>query len=667
MKEITLTINGEQVKGKEGETVLEICQANNIDVPTLCHINGVKDVGACRMCVVEIEKERRPVPACTYPARDGLVIQTNTDRLEKYRRLILELMFSERNHICASCVSTGDCELQNMAYRYQMESIRYPYSWPDLQMDSTHEYLVIDHNRCILCGRCIRTCDELVGVHTLDFSRRGWKEAVCADLNQPFGQSSCIQCGACFQACPTGAIFSKISAYKGKASECEEIISTCPICGVGCNISALVKDNRLVRIDSPDQAAPRGILCHIGRFGPLYQNADRVKTALKRNGKKELAYCSIEEAIDFTATKLTEINEQYGSNSIAGIVSSRLSNETLKEFMNFMRNIIGTQLIDTFDGDQYRIVAKCLSSNGDKVDFSKEASLEDILDADCIMLVGADPLTTHPVVGSYILRSISKNHIPLISVNIKDNKLDSVSSVQLKPSSNQEELVIKYIGKSLSEQALSKLTGEQASAAQLFKEIDQKQISNKGNVDIVDIDRAGELLAQAENTVIIYGSEILQQDNPDIVAWLFNLATLIGNKKTGKAKIVSLKPSGNSHGAWEMGLADASGSLINRLSKDGVKALYILAADDCTELPKLFNSLKGIEFLVAQSSYLTDITSHANVILPSPLWYEVGGNYITLDGKVKSALRLVTPPQGIKADWETLREISSRVKSRQNK
>src|SRR4030043_2290896 len=282
MKEITLTINGKQVKGKDGDTVLDICQANGIDLPTLCHYKGLSDVGACRLCVVEIERERRPVPACTYPARDGLVIQTHNEKLEKYRRLILELLFTERNHLCAQCVASGDCELQSLAYKYQMDNARYPYSWPALPVDSVNDYLVIDHNRCILCGRCIRTCDEIVGVHTLDFGNRGWKEMVCADLNQPLGTSSCISCGACFQVCPTGAIFAKSSAYTVKPEECTRVRSTCALCGVGCEIDAMVKDNNLVRIDSAALTHNRGLLCHKGRFSPLVREHTRITTPLMR-------------------------------------------------------------------------------------------------------------------------------------------------------------------------------------------------------------------------------------------------------------------------------------------------------------------------------------------------------------------------------------------------
>jgi predicted molibdopterin-dependent oxidoreductase YjgC len=329
-----------------------------------------------------------------------------------------------------------------------------------------------------------------------------------------------------------------------------------------------------------------------------------------------------------------------------------------------MKNVIGTQFIDTIDGDEYRIITKGLCNVHGKEDLSQEGLLEDILDANCILLVGANPLVTHPVAGSYILRAISKNHTSLILVSTEDNKLASLSSIWLKTMTNKEGLAIKGIGKS-SAQAASKLAGERAKAVQLFKDVDLKQISHDAGINIADIDRAGAILAKAENTVIVYGNEIIRQNDPNIATLLYSLAVLLENNKSGKPKIISLKSSGNSRGAWEMGLANTSVSVIDQLSKNNVKALYILFADNRTELPSLLNSIQGIEFLVAQTSYLNGITSKANVILPSPLWYEMGGNYVTLDGQVKSALRLVTPPEEIKADWEILREISNKVKSHQ--
>ena len=662
MKEITLTINSKQVKGKEGDTILEICQANGIDLPTLCHYKGLSDVGACRLCVVEIERERRPVPACTYPARDGLVIQTTNEKLEKYRRLILELMFTERNHLCAQCVASGDCELQSLAYKYQMDNARYPYSWPALPVDSVNDYLVIDHNRCILCGRCIRTCDEIVGVHTLDFGYRGWKDMVVADLNQPLGTSSCISCGACFQVCPTGAIFSKNSAYKGRPEECEKVDSVCPVCGVGCQIEALVKDNRLVRIDSPDLTDKRGILCHKGRFVPLYRNNERIDTAMVKNGRGKLESRPLSEATGIVAKKFAELNSRYGNNSIAGIASSQASNESLKAFKEFITGTIGSELIDTIDGDVYRIITQGINAYQDKAGLDIEASLEEIHKADCILVAGANPIESHPVAGAYIARAVRQNKTKLIVIDPNQNTFDYHTTMWLKPKEGKETLTINVLAKAVIDEGFKKDSAKAKKIAASLKDINIKQGAGEVGISADDLLEAAEMLSKAKRSVIIYGEGILKHKNPGLITSLLNLATIAGNQGTGKPHIISLKTKGNSRGAWDMGIANSSQSVIKSLAGNSVKALYILLADDnidASDLPKLG---KGIEFVVVQSSYLSPATSTAHVVLPSPIWAEVGGKYSTLDGATKSTSRLIKPSNGIKADSEILREISKHLK-----
>jgi formate dehydrogenase major subunit len=662
MKEITLTIDGKQAKGKEGDTVLDVCEANNIYVPTLCHFKGLTDVGACRMCVVEIERERRPVPACTYPARDGLVVQTQNEKLEKYRRLILELMFTERNHLCAQCVASGDCELQSLAYRYQMDNARYPYSWPSLPLDSAHDYLVIDHNRCILCGRCIRTCDEIVGVHTLDFSYRGWKDMVAADLNQPLGQSTCISCGACFQVCPTGAIFSKRSAYKGKRPESKEVISVCPLCGIGCEIKAFVKNNMLIRIDSADPAKHRGLLCYKGRFGLLSQAHSRIKTPLVRNASGKLESCSFSKAVDIVAKKLVESKVRHGSNSIAGVASSQASSEALKAFKEFLTSTVGSKLIDSLDGDDYRTVIKGISNFQDKADLSVEAPLEEIFEADCVLLAGANPFESHPVAGSYIVRAVRQNKAKLIVLDPTQNTLPDYTTVWLKPKKGKEALALSVLTKAILDKGSKKGSAQAKKIVSSLKGINVKQGSEQAGIGTDDILEAAEMLGKARHSIIIYGEGILQHKNPGLITSLLNLAAITRSQNTGKPRIISLKPRGNSRGVWDMGIANASESVINNLAQNGVKALYLLLADDYVEARELPGLPKGIEFIVAQSSYLSPLVQKANVVLPSPIWTETGGNYTTLDGMPISTSRLINPPDGVKADWETISEISRRFK-----
>jgi len=639
MSKITLTINDKQVIGEDGDTVLDVCKKNGIEVPTLCHFKGLTDVGACRLCIVEIEKERRPVPSCTYPARDGLVVRTHTEKLEKNRRQILELIFAERNHLCPYCVSSGDCELQKLAYHYQMDNIRFDLPWPSLEVDALHEHLVIDHNRCILCGRCIRVCDEIVGAHTLDFGNRGWKDMVCADLNQPLGESSCISCGACFQICPTGAISAKTGTYRGKPEDFTIIDSTCAICGLGCNIKGMVRNNKVARIDSPDLSVPRGILCYKGRFEQIYDKKKRVtRPMIKKNGK--FVACTMEQAIEEVAGMLGGIKAKHGNDSIAGLATSQISNEALKAFKALIAETIGTKNLDTFDGDAFRTISKGIEIFKKGGDLTIECSMDEISKADCIVVAGADPLVTHPVLGAAVLVASRKDKAKIIVIDSRKDPFSSRSAIWLKPKQGKEEAAIRALANSV-------------------KKIDASKTAKDAGLNTEAATEAGRIIRHAKNCVVIYGSGIFELQNAAIIASLLDLAAAAG--KSGNAlKAISLKPNGNSRGAWET--IEICGD--QRMDTSKVKAAYVILSDDEAIDPKALEPFNKTEFLAIQASCLTPAVEKANVILPSPISIEREGTYSTLDGKAVSVSHLVNPPPEVKQDQETIKEISKRLKAR---
>ncbi len=640
MKTITLTINGKQLSGNDGDTILDICKANGIDIPTLCHFPGLSNVGACRLCVVEVEKERKPVPACTYPARDGLVVQTHTEKLEKYRRLILELLFTERNHPCAYCVASGNCELQTLAYKYQMDNVRYSYSYPELKVDAVSKYLVIDHNRCVLCGRCIRICDEIVGVHTLDFSNRGWKNLVCADLNKSLGESSCISCGACLQVCPTGAIASKFGVYQVKPHEDYTTVrSICPVCGIGCEIDAVVKENRIVRIDSPDLIAERGILCYKGRFGELARAQTRITRPLLRSDNGKLVPCSASEASEEVTSRLKAIKQRYGSSSIIGLASGMACDESLEAFDSILRKTIGTDLIDAFDGDDYRTIIKGSAASLNNSSLNTEGLLEDILKADCIIVAGADPLITHPVAGSYVLRAVQNNNASLIVINAEKNPFSLCASAWLKPQKNRYKPALNALLKAIADKCELKEAAQKKIAASV-EEVDIARTAKDAGIEVSEVNKAAELIAQAAHPLILYGTGILDLQAPDVAASLMNLAGISGQA----GAVISLKRNGNSLGAWKMGIAHPEQSIFTYLKNDNrVKVAYILLADEYCDNPDLIDCLKKLDCVIVEASYESPVTAAAHIVLPCPTWMESKGTYTTLDGITKVTCPIIQP------------------------
>ena len=648
MAEITLTINGQSVKGKAGDTVLAICRANGIDVPTLCHLEGLTDVGACRLCVVEIQSERKPIPACNYPARDGLVIKTSTPQIERYRKQVLELLFAERNHFCMFCESSGDCELQKMAYRYQMDNVRFQSLFPKLPVDTVSKYLAIDHNRCILCGRCVRACKEIAALHTLDFSGRGRETMIAADINQPLGESTCTLCGSCLQACPTGAIINKASLYKGRSGECISADTICQGCDIGCEIKVEIKDENLVRIETTDRTSPRGALCKIGRFEQLTESRHRITSPMVRNTKGVLENCTLEEALTAAAKKLAGLNSSSG-----GLMSSRVPGETIAQFQKMVTGALKSKIIDTLDGKEYRLISSGIrqytnGSNTPEVD----PDIAGILKADCIVVVGADIDRTNPVTGNLIRRAVSYNQAKLIMVDANKDMLPLWSELWLKPAAGTERVLINGLAKLVinNNKSLAELKPELFRVLSLYE---ADKVTAKTSVAEKDLLAAAEILSQSKNVYIIYGGNLTAQNDTDLITGLLNLTYLEQNGKGDKLNLIFLKPNINSLGAWDAGAATKD------IKSQQPKGLYLLLSDDAVD-KEWMEWLKAIDYLVVQASYHSPVTEMADVVLPSRIWDERGGSYVTA-GKRAVKTNPVIQRYGLIPDEEILQRLTQKI------
>lgn len=413
MAEIKLVINGKETVGEKGDSVLNVCEKNSIHVPTLCHHKCLIDTGACRVCLVEIEGARGYRPACCTEATEGMVVKTDTDDIKKIRRTMLEFLFSERNHFCMFCEASGDCELQNLAYEHGIEHAKYDYAQPHVRVDSSRYYFVFDENRCILCQRCIRACSEIAGHNVLDLSKRGAEARIIADLNVPFGESTCTSCGTCLQVCPTGALVDRSSSYLGRMKQCDVTKTTCSACSVGCGIEVVTRDNHILKVSSDwDTPVSEGVLCVAGRFEPLHIQKERItKPMIKKNGTFEEV--DLDEALNYVAKKFQEV----GMKNVVGLISSTATNQEAGSFSK----ALGIDKVAEF-GPHTVTVSK-----------DRSASLKDTESSDCILMYKVDLDKESRVVGSFVKLAVYRHSANLIVVDTKANSFDRHANMVLKP------------------------------------------------------------------------------------------------------------------------------------------------------------------------------------------------------------------------------------------
>ncbi len=347
MPDVHITIDGRELTVPRNSTILQAARSAGIRIPTLCDHPALKPIGACRMCLVEVEKQRTLQPACTFPVSEGMVVHTHSPAVMEARRFVLELLLSDHPLDCMTCEAGGACELQDLAYEYGIKQTRFPgvrHNWP---VQDDNPFIYRDYNKCILCRRCIRACDEINGVEAIGLIQRGFNTKVGTAYDGSLVDSPCEFCGMCVEVCPTGALIPKMAIGQGRRWQMQDVVTTCPYCGVGCSLILHVKDNKITSVSSNwEGAANHGWSCVKGRFGwDFVGSPDRLTTPLI---KKDGAFvpATWDEALDLVADKFVELAQKHGPDALAFLSSAKCTNEENYLVQKMSRGLFGTNNVD---------------------------------------------------------------------------------------------------------------------------------------------------------------------------------------------------------------------------------------------------------------------------------------------------------------------------------
>jgi len=597
-----LTIDGLPIEVPSGTTVLRAAEMHGIAIPKLCDFEHLKPYGGCRLCVVAVEGARTLQTSCTLPVSEGMVVHTDTPQVHEARRMVLAMLFSERNHFCMYCqVSGADCDLQNAALDEDMTHWPMQPAWNAYPVDASHPYFVLDNNRCILCRRCVRACSDLVGNHTLGIQARGAEALLVADAGALLGESSCIRCGTCVQVCPTGALMERFSTYRGLLPQTEGVRSICVGCSVGCGVILRTRDNHLLRIES-DWEAPvnRGLLCEDGRFKPLHQQqGERLRAPLVRRGGRQHT-AAWEEALRLLAEKLSAAGER-----LAALISTRQPTESLAAFTHLFRDTLHARVVTSIEeGYATHPALEAALASGQR------ASLDDLRQADCIFVLGADLYHNHQVAGFLVRRSLP-HAAQLILCGAPDTPLSAQAALDL-PAGEEDA------------DTLRRLSAENGSPA---------------------LRQAARMLTAARRAVFVIGRGFAARGSAESIQALLEAA------KRFDARLLPLYGKANSRAAVNYRLQAP-------FKPQGALAACLFLGDDQPH-PRLLARLESVPFVVVQASHASELTARADVVLPATTWMEQSGHYINLEGRLQKAQAALQPPPGILSVQETLQRLAS--------
>jgi predicted molibdopterin-dependent oxidoreductase YjgC len=665
---IKLKIDGVEVDVEKGRTILEAAQLAGIRIPTLCHDRRLIPFGACRLCVVQQKGKSELLPACFTPAKNGMEIITHSPEILDSRRLQLQFILLNHPMICPRCEKEGECALQTLVYEYGVVETLYPWERMSFPADDRSPLLQRDSDKCILCGRCVRICDEVQGVGELSFSKRGIKTVIDTDFHRPL---QCEFCGQCMDTCPVGAITSDRFDYTIKAWELRETTTPCPYCACGCSLTIGSKGGEIRRVFSdPEKGPSDGNLCVKGRFGwDFVDHPERIKTPLLRvNGTFKEA--SWEEALQLMAQKLEAIKDQYGPEAIAGIASSRLTNEEYYLLKKLFQNAIGTNQIAQGGEASTRGLTEGLAKTLGMA--ASTNSIREIRKADCILVIGVDPTQTHPIIKNEIHLAIRRNRAQLIVLGSYDIGLTRATqispllfpSITLLDRPGMEISLINAMIQTIFKEGLEDkgFIEERAEGIkELREEIStfQPEASGMTEANKTEVEKAARIYAQAKKAMILIGSGLWSHLDPKEIAMASsNLALVTGHMGKESCGILILLEKCNSQGAVDMGLfsymeEDGKKDLLPKALEGKLKALYLIGGNPFVSSPAFGRqALEKIPLIIVQDLFMTETAEKAHIVLPACSFVEKGGTFTNLERRVQKLNPLRSPLGQSKSDFD---------------
>ncbi len=665
---IKLKIDGVEVDVEKGRTILEAAQLAGIRIPTLCHDRRLIPFGACRLCVVQQKGKSELLPACFTPAKNGMEIITHSPEILDSRRLQLQFILLNHPMICPRCEKEGECALQTLVYEYGVVETLYPWERMSFPADDRSPLLQRDSDKCILCGRCVRICDEVQGVGELSFSKRGIKTVIDTDFHRPL---QCEFCGQCMDTCPVGAITSDRFDYTIKAWELRETTTPCPYCACGCSLTIGSKGGEIRRVFSdPEKGPSDGNLCVKGRFGwDFVDHPERIKTPLLRvNGIFKEA--SWEEALRFMAQKLEAIKDQYGPEAIAGVASSRLTNEEYYLLKKLFQNAIGTNQIAQGGKASTRGLTEGLAKTLGMA--ASTNSIREIRKADCILVIGVDPTQTHPIIKNEIHLAIRRNRAQLIVLGSYDIGLTRATqispllfpSITLLDRPGMEISLINAMIQTIFKKGLEDkgfIEERTEGIKELREEIStfQPEASGMTEANKTEVEKAARIYAQAKKAMILIGSGLWSHLDPKEIAMASsNLALVTGHMGKESCGILILLEKCNDQGAIDMGLfsymeEDGKKDLLPKALEGKLKALYLIGGNPFVSSPAFGRqALEKIPLIIVQDLFMTETAEKAHIVLPACSFVEKGGTFTNLERRVQKLNPLRSPLGQSKSDFD---------------